>query len=458
MPNKNHKLRVFLCHASQDKPIARELYQRLLAEGWIDPWLDEKKLLPGQDWETTIEKSVESSHVVIVCLSNISVNKEGFVQREINHAVTCALKKPENTIFIIPLLLEKCDVPRSLQKYQYVNYFGAKKNEIYKSLLQSLRLRNEQIAKREKMEIARREAKERDQIEAEVKERYEKKYLERKEAEEKIKEGGGLIIKPVNKTPTGIQIYKFGGVEFVKISRGEFIMGSDNKGAKSTNMRKHNLLIPYDYYISRFPITNFQYSKFAEETKKSFYYDLGIRQDKEKERQSEPVVRVSWYDALLFVKWLNKKFASQTLKSFAFRLPSEAEWEMAARGNDGRKYPWGNRFNEEKLYDWSGHGVSVGMNTPQYDSPNGVADMAGNIFEWTRSLWGANQSHADFNYPYVFDDGREYENASSGIYRVLRGGALGESFCFDRYNALPNEKAPKIGFRIVFSPFPFFSR
>jgi hypothetical protein len=51
MPNTDRKLRVFLCHSSQDKPIVRELYQRLLAEGWIDPWLDEEKLLPGQNWD-----------------------------------------------------------------------------------------------------------------------------------------------------------------------------------------------------------------------------------------------------------------------------------------------------------------------------------------------------------------------------------------------------------------------
>ena len=75
MPAKR-KLRVFLCHASQDKPIVRELYQRLLAESWIDPWLDEEKLLPGQDWNLEIEKAVETSDAVIVCVSSTSVAKE----------------------------------------------------------------------------------------------------------------------------------------------------------------------------------------------------------------------------------------------------------------------------------------------------------------------------------------------------------------------------------------------
>src|SRR5512143_2058877 len=96
------KLRVFLCHASQDKPIVRELYQRLLAEGWIDPWLDEEKLLPGQDWDLEIEKAAEAADAVIVFLSNNSVSKEGYIQKELRFVIDIALEKPEETIFIIP--------------------------------------------------------------------------------------------------------------------------------------------------------------------------------------------------------------------------------------------------------------------------------------------------------------------------------------------------------------------
>jgi hypothetical protein len=71
---ESRKLRVFLCHASQDKPIVRELYQRLLAEGWIDPWLDEEKLIPGQDWDMEIEKALETADAVILCLSNLTMS------------------------------------------------------------------------------------------------------------------------------------------------------------------------------------------------------------------------------------------------------------------------------------------------------------------------------------------------------------------------------------------------
>jgi len=142
MPTTDRKLRVFLCHSSQDKPIVRELYQRLNAEGWIDPWLDEEKLLPGQDWDMEIEKAVEATDAVIVCLSNNSVSKEGYVQRELRSALEIALEKPEETIFIIPLRLDNCDPPRRLRVWHYADYFPEEVREkVYGLLSESLRSR-----------------------------------------------------------------------------------------------------------------------------------------------------------------------------------------------------------------------------------------------------------------------------------------------------------------------------
>ena len=139
---ESRKLRVFLCHASQDKPVVRELYQRLNAEGWIDPWLDEEKLLPGQDWDMEIEKAVEAADVVIVCLSNTSVSKEGYIQRELKYALDIALEKPEGTIFIVPLRLDDCELPRRLRSWHYVDYFPAQRRErAYQLLLKSLDVR-----------------------------------------------------------------------------------------------------------------------------------------------------------------------------------------------------------------------------------------------------------------------------------------------------------------------------
>ncbi len=136
-----HKLRVFLCHASQDKPAVRELYQRLNMEDWIDPWLDEEKLLPGQDWDMEIEKAVESSAAVIACLSNSSITKEGYIQKELRFVLQIADEKPEGTIFVIPLRLNDCPVPRRLRGWQYVDFFPDDRREwAYKRLLESIKL------------------------------------------------------------------------------------------------------------------------------------------------------------------------------------------------------------------------------------------------------------------------------------------------------------------------------
>ncbi len=136
------KLKIFLCHASQDKPIVRDLYQRLSAERWIDPWLDEENILAGQEWEYEIEKAVESADVVIVLLSSVSVNKEGYIQKEIRYALDIALEKPEGTIFIIPLRLDNCAVPRKIKHWQYVDYFPSERLDwAYKKILDSLRAR-----------------------------------------------------------------------------------------------------------------------------------------------------------------------------------------------------------------------------------------------------------------------------------------------------------------------------
>lgn len=142
----NRPLRVFLCHSNNDKIVVRELYQRLLSEGWIDPWLDEEKLLPGQDWDMEIEKAVESADVVLACLSNNSVTKEGYIQRELKFVLDIALEKPEGTIFVVPLRLDDCTMPRRLRTWQYVDYFPASQQKrAYQRLLQSLDVRRAQL-------------------------------------------------------------------------------------------------------------------------------------------------------------------------------------------------------------------------------------------------------------------------------------------------------------------------
>ncbi|HKQ73496.1 MAG TPA: toll/interleukin-1 receptor domain-containing protein [Blastocatellia bacterium] len=140
-PRLPGRLRVFLCHSSGDKPLVRELYDRLRKAGF-EPWLDEKDLLPGQDWSFEITRSVRNSDVVIVCLSKGSVSKAGFIQKEIKFALDVADEQLEGTIFIIPLKLEECEVPTRLNRWHWVNFFEEQGKA---QLLRALKVRTSQI-------------------------------------------------------------------------------------------------------------------------------------------------------------------------------------------------------------------------------------------------------------------------------------------------------------------------
>jgi ATP-dependent Clp protease ATP-binding subunit ClpC len=125
IPQDIHKepaLKVFLCHSSKDKPAVRDLYKRLRDLN-IDPWLDERNLLPGQDWDYEIEKAVRACQVVIVCLSAHSVNKAGYLQKEIRAVLDVADEQPEGAIYVIPLKLEECEVPSRLRRWHWVSFF-----------------------------------------------------------------------------------------------------------------------------------------------------------------------------------------------------------------------------------------------------------------------------------------------------------------------------------------------
>ena len=130
-------LKVFLCHASGDKPPVRELYKHLVNEG-VDAWLDQEKLLPGQDWRLEIPQAVHAADVVVVCLSNKSLTKEGYVQKEIKFALDIAEEKPEGAIFLIPARLEDCSVPERLSRWHWVDLY---EENGFSRLLRSLKLR-----------------------------------------------------------------------------------------------------------------------------------------------------------------------------------------------------------------------------------------------------------------------------------------------------------------------------
>ncbi|WP_239405964.1 toll/interleukin-1 receptor domain-containing protein [Frankia sp. Cj3] len=127
--------KIFLCHASQDKTQVRDLYQRMRSDRF-ELWLDSEELLPGQDWDFEIRKAVRTSRAVLVCLSSTSTGKRGYVQKEIKYALDVADEQPEGSIFLIPVRLERCEVPDRLRKWHWVDLFD---EDGYAKLIRALR-------------------------------------------------------------------------------------------------------------------------------------------------------------------------------------------------------------------------------------------------------------------------------------------------------------------------------
>ncbi len=431
-------LRVFLCHATEDKKEVRKLSQRLQADG-IDVWLDEEKLLPGQEWRHEIPQAVRDSDIILVCLSKQSTTKEGYVQKEIALALDIADEKPENTIFIIPLKLEECNLPGRLRRFQSADYFV---DGTYQRLLKSFELRANIV----KAKISPNEEKAPEIIQEKPVPRKEKTPIN-----SPIKRG---VPVPTGQTPAGMPIYTFAEMPFVKVPKGKFIMGSsnDDKDAKESEKPQHEVDIPYDYWIGRFPVTIEQFKIFLDATKheisKQFFLNT----------HDHPITSVTWYDALAFIKWLNRNSRNNLPLKHGFTFPSEAEWEKSARGVNGLRYPWGYYFGSPALgvklcnieTGQDNTSTPVGEFSPDGDSPYGVADMAGNVWEWTRSLW------TDYKYPHNEKYGLENLNIGKDTLRIVRGGSFDNSAqrtrCAHRVELNATSKEYDLGFRLVISP------
>lgn len=148
--NINRPLKVYLCYSSDDRLVVKEHYQNLLDNG-IDVWFNEESILPGQDWELEIPKAAKNADAFIIFLSNKSITKEGYVQKEIKIGLDIADEKPEGSIFIIPARLEECTVPSRLSRWQWVDLFS---EYGFSKLMRSLGLRTKEkglIAKKEEI-------------------------------------------------------------------------------------------------------------------------------------------------------------------------------------------------------------------------------------------------------------------------------------------------------------------
>ena len=404
------QLRVFLCHASQDKPIVRELYQRLKAEEWIDPWLDEEKLIGGQDFDFEINKATRDADAIIVCLSKTSVVKEGYVNKEIRRALDIAQEKGEGAIYVIPLRLDDCEPSfEQLRKLHWVDYFKPTASE---KLIKSLRVRASDL----KLEI----------LEVPIKETTTTKTKTKSLSRKKKGETTIRYALPWTSVVPDLDLFRF-----IQIPPTEEL--------------------PYSFYIGKYPVTNEQYARFinAPDFLDAIYWldfqkfdancqpvgswgtagvtwldeelessrDIFLRKPRTlfpkywddenfgKSNLYNPVVGVSWYEASAYCEWLLEKWSSLTefnanpsLKPKIIRLPLEIEWEKAAGGGYPRgRFPWDEIGQQTTTLKDIARRTNlllsrIGRTTPVNKYPlgkslYGVMDMSGNVFEWQANFF-----------------------------------------------------------------------
>ncbi len=243
--------------------------------------------------------------------------------------------------------------------------------------------------------------------------------------------------------------------ELVTIPAGPFLMGDDEDERAGP---RHELTLPA-FKIGKYPVTNAQYRRFIQATGRRWPSDEGQRPEK----AACPATWMTWHEARAYCAWLTERWRAggKITAAEEVRLPTEAEWEKAARGPDGPAYPWGEVWDETKCNtDESGLGETspVGI-FPDGASPYDCLDMAGNVWEWTRSLWGrwtGDEAKFEFPYPYDSTDGRENVGADDNMLRVLRGGSFYGDWSFARCAARfwhgPFRSYRSFGFRVVVSP------
>jgi len=231
--------------------------------------------------------------------------------------------------------------------------------------------------------------------------------------------------------PAAGAVREIDGIAFVYVPAGEFTMGSNDGG--SNEQPVHTVYLD-GYWMMRTEVMNEQFGKFIDAdgytierywTVEGWKWRTGANlslprywDDSQYNGAEQPVVGVSWYEAVAYANWL----AEYT--GLALRLPTEAEWEKAARGTDGRVYPWGNAEPTERLLNFNntvGRPVAVGS-YPEGVSPYGALDMAGNVWEWVGDWYAGDY--------YVNSPKENPQGPGAGEYRVLRGG----SFSFNLYN------------------------
>jgi toxoflavin biosynthesis protein ToxD len=387
--------------------------------GLVDIW-DDTRLIGGEDWQQEIKKAIQSAKVAVLLISADFLASDFIAYEELPQLL--AARKAEGTL-ILPVILGPCAFEDTeLKEFQAVNS------------------PSEPLSKMTA---------------------YQRESLWTKVAN---------IIRDASIAPVvTVPLPNFNGQpgllpEMVPIPAGSFMMGStllDTEYFKEQGWEwvKHYLKEHYKweqpvhkvelpaFSLSRFPVTNWQYLEFIRSTNHPAPYHW-IDNMYEPDTDNHPVVNASWFDAQEYCAWLSRKTGKRYL------LPTEAEWEKAARGRDGYRWSWGNEWNSKRCNskDYAaGHTLPVNHFSQESASPYGIMDCLGNVAEWCSTKWGSQWMSPTYRYPYSALDGRELKEGNE--LRVIRGGSfsssIGDVRCASRSRFPPHQKLPSLSFRCV---------
>lgn len=244
--------------------------------------------------------------------------------------------------------------------------------------------------------------------------------------------------------------------ETVPVRHGAFLMGSEpGEGVPEHETPRHEVYLP-DYRIGRYPVTNAEYYEFVKRTASVPAPELGWPGMRPAREQMDlPVAGVTWHEAIEYCRWLSEETGRR------YALPNEAQWEKAARGPTGQRFPWGDDWMDGQNCNRDPQVVTAKDAYEGGKSPYGCYDMVGNVGEWTATLWG-NRNRApddDYRYPWPGDgreDGRNDLSANERVRRVYRGGTSeydqGPLRASRRGRQLPRQArfpGMRLGFRVV---------
>ena len=455
---KKSDIQIFLAHANEDKPEVIKLYERLKKAGY-QPWLDKKNLLPGQNWRTAIRNAIKESQLFIACLSQRSIAKQGFVQREFKMALGQYANRPANSIYLIPLRLNDCQIPDlrqeeygvNLRDLHWLDYWEADGFELLEKTI-TFEF-GPFTTKPEPSKVPTFS--------------FETVYV-------------NWSAQPIRRQAGQVEYFREAlgdgvSLDMVKIPGGTFLMGTEDEEIERLCKKhdlewfrpeapQHEVRIP-EFYMGRYAVTQAQWRAIASRIELKVERDL--KSDPAyfkdgKDSDNRPVESITWYDAVEFCQRLSK------LSRKTYRLPSEAEWEYACRAGTKTPFHFGETITTDLAnyrgtdYVYNGKpqpGIYAEEPRGKYREqttavgsfpPNsfGLYDMHGNVLEWCADI-------AHGNYQGAPTDGSSWidKDENDNHYCVLRGGSWSNlpANCRSayRYGVVPGSDGYGVGFRLV---------